>query len=143
MPDGSTLPPDGQSGGQVNLYYQLEDFENAFSLLSEQEWRISCLTVQVPDLKTAFRPRRNLSGTSRRSWHSTRGTSCDVRDLGPTPPTALSSRRFQRHQQVCGGRVRRKSFSPWEIFVLTASPALGRGFQPTRRPPVAITAPPD
>jgi hypothetical protein len=37
MPDGSTLPPDGQSGGQVNLYYHLEDFENAFSVLSEEK----------------------------------------------------------------------------------------------------------
>jgi hypothetical protein len=37
MPDGSTLPADGQSGGQVNLYYHLEDFENAFSLLSGEK----------------------------------------------------------------------------------------------------------
>jgi hypothetical protein len=37
MPDGSTLPADGESGGQVNLYYHLEDFQNAFSLLSEEE----------------------------------------------------------------------------------------------------------
>jgi hypothetical protein len=37
MPDGSTLPADGESGGQMNLYYHLEDFENAFSLLSEEK----------------------------------------------------------------------------------------------------------
>jgi hypothetical protein len=37
MPDGSALPPDGQSGGQVNLYYHLEDFENAFAVLSEEK----------------------------------------------------------------------------------------------------------
>ena len=37
MPDGSALPADGQSGGQVNLYYHLEDFENVFSLLSEEK----------------------------------------------------------------------------------------------------------
>jgi hypothetical protein len=37
MPDGSTLPPDGQTGSQVNLYYHLEDFANAFALLSEEK----------------------------------------------------------------------------------------------------------
>src|ERR1700730_2162048 len=37
MPDGSTLPPDAQSGGQVNLYYHLEDFANVFTLLSEEK----------------------------------------------------------------------------------------------------------
>ena len=37
MPDGSPLPADGQSGGQVNLYYHLEDFENAFNVLSEEK----------------------------------------------------------------------------------------------------------
>jgi hypothetical protein len=37
MPDGSALPPDGQSGSQVNLYYHLEDFENAFAILSEEK----------------------------------------------------------------------------------------------------------
>src|SRR5882757_6213810 len=37
MPDGSTLPPDGQSGGQVNLYYHLEDFQNAFRVLSAEK----------------------------------------------------------------------------------------------------------
>ena len=37
MPDGSALPADNQSGGQVNLYYHLEDFENAFSVLSEEK----------------------------------------------------------------------------------------------------------
>lgn len=37
MPDGSTLPPDGQTGSQVNLYYHLEDFENVFAVLSEEQ----------------------------------------------------------------------------------------------------------
>jgi hypothetical protein len=37
MPDGSTLPPDAQSGSQVNLYYHLEDFANVFALLSEEK----------------------------------------------------------------------------------------------------------
>jgi len=37
MPDGSALPPDGLSGGQVNLYYHLEDFQNAFRVLSEEK----------------------------------------------------------------------------------------------------------
>jgi len=36
MPDGSALPPDGMSGGQVNLYYHLEDFQNAIRLLDEE-----------------------------------------------------------------------------------------------------------
>jgi hypothetical protein len=31
------VAPDGQSGGQVNLYYHLEDFENAFAVLSEEK----------------------------------------------------------------------------------------------------------
>ena len=37
MPDGSALPADGVSGGQVNLYYHLEDFQNAFRLLSGEK----------------------------------------------------------------------------------------------------------
>jgi hypothetical protein len=36
MPDGSVLPPDGVSGGQVNLYYHLENFQNAIYLLTEE-----------------------------------------------------------------------------------------------------------
>ena len=37
MPDGSALPPDGMAGGQVNLYYHLEDFENAFAILGGEK----------------------------------------------------------------------------------------------------------
>jgi hypothetical protein len=37
MPDGSTLPPDSQSGTQVNVYYHLEDFQNVFRLLAEEK----------------------------------------------------------------------------------------------------------
>jgi len=37
MPDGSTLPADGPIGGQVSLYYHLEDFENALALLSQEK----------------------------------------------------------------------------------------------------------
>ena len=36
-PNGSPLPPDGMSGGQVNLYYHLEDFENAIDLLRNEQ----------------------------------------------------------------------------------------------------------
>ena len=37
MADGSTLPADGVAGSQVNLYYHLEDFQNAFRLLAEEK----------------------------------------------------------------------------------------------------------
>lgn len=37
MPDGATLPADGPSGGQVNLYYHLENFENVFAVLSQEK----------------------------------------------------------------------------------------------------------
>lgn len=37
MPDGKALPADGESSGQANLYYHLEDFANAFALLSEEK----------------------------------------------------------------------------------------------------------
>ncbi len=37
MPDGKALPADGKVGSQANLYYHLEDFENAFALLSEEK----------------------------------------------------------------------------------------------------------
>jgi hypothetical protein len=37
LPNGSALPPDGQVGGLAILYYHLEDFENAFALLSEEK----------------------------------------------------------------------------------------------------------
>lgn len=36
-PDGSALPSDTMSGGQVNLYYHLEDFENAIDLLRNEK----------------------------------------------------------------------------------------------------------
>ena len=36
MPDGSALPPDTMVGTQANLYYHLEDFQNALHLLSEE-----------------------------------------------------------------------------------------------------------
>ena len=37
MPDGSTLPADGPIGGQVSLYYHLEDFENVLAVLSKEK----------------------------------------------------------------------------------------------------------
>jgi hypothetical protein len=37
MADGSTLPVDGVLGGQVVLYYHLEDFQNVFRLLSGEK----------------------------------------------------------------------------------------------------------
>jgi hypothetical protein len=36
-PNGSALPPDGMSGGQVNLYYHLDDFEKAIDLLRNEK----------------------------------------------------------------------------------------------------------
>lgn len=36
-PDGSSLPADSTSDGQVNLYYHLEDFENAIDLLRNEK----------------------------------------------------------------------------------------------------------
>jgi hypothetical protein len=36
-PNGSALPPDAMSGGQVNLYYHLDDFENALDLLRNEK----------------------------------------------------------------------------------------------------------
>ena len=35
--DGKTLPADGMSGGSVNLYYHLGDFENTLNLLSQDK----------------------------------------------------------------------------------------------------------
>jgi hypothetical protein len=35
-PNGSTLPPDKEAGGQVNLYYHLDDFQNALDLLRNE-----------------------------------------------------------------------------------------------------------
>jgi hypothetical protein len=35
-PNGSALPPDAESGGQVNLYYHLDDYANALDLLRNQ-----------------------------------------------------------------------------------------------------------
>jgi hypothetical protein len=37
MPATATLPADGMSGGQANLYYHLEDFQNAFRVLSGEK----------------------------------------------------------------------------------------------------------
>jgi len=36
-PNGSPLPPDGMYGGQANLYYHLDDFENAIDLLRNEK----------------------------------------------------------------------------------------------------------
>jgi hypothetical protein len=36
-PDGSALPPDNMAGGQVNLYYHLEDFDNVVDLLRNEK----------------------------------------------------------------------------------------------------------
>lgn len=35
-PNGSTLPPDAIARGQVNLYYHLDDFQNAIDLLRNE-----------------------------------------------------------------------------------------------------------
>jgi len=35
-PNGSVLPPDTMSGGQVNLHYHLDDYENAIDLLRNE-----------------------------------------------------------------------------------------------------------
>lgn len=35
-PNGSTLPLDTMAGGQVNLYYHLDDFQNALDLLRNE-----------------------------------------------------------------------------------------------------------
>ncbi len=36
-PNGSALPPDVMSGGQVNLYYHLDDFKNTIDLLRNEK----------------------------------------------------------------------------------------------------------
>jgi hypothetical protein len=36
-PNGSALPPDVPSGGQVNLYYHLDDFQNTLDLLRNEK----------------------------------------------------------------------------------------------------------
>lgn len=36
-PNGSALPADGMSGGQVNLHYHLDDFQNAIDLLRNEK----------------------------------------------------------------------------------------------------------
>jgi hypothetical protein len=35
-PDGSALPPDTNVNGEVNLFYHLEDFNNAIDLLRDE-----------------------------------------------------------------------------------------------------------
>ena|ERR1700685_1968719 len=35
-PDGSVLPPDALTGGQINLQYHLEDFENCAAILRNE-----------------------------------------------------------------------------------------------------------
>lgn len=36
-PNGSSLPPDTSSGSQVNLYYHLDDFQNAIDMLRNEK----------------------------------------------------------------------------------------------------------
>ena len=37
MPNGTQLPPDASVNGQVNLYYRLDDFQNAIDLLRNEK----------------------------------------------------------------------------------------------------------
>jgi hypothetical protein len=37
MPNGSTLPPDGITNGQIQLYYHLEDFANILAILQKEK----------------------------------------------------------------------------------------------------------
>jgi hypothetical protein len=37
MPDGSVLPPDGITSGQIQLYYHLEDFANILAILQKEK----------------------------------------------------------------------------------------------------------
>jgi hypothetical protein len=36
-PDGSVLPPNALVGGQANIYYHLENFQNVISLLQREK----------------------------------------------------------------------------------------------------------
>jgi hypothetical protein len=36
-PNGTTLPPDASANGQINLYYHLDDFQNAIDLLRNEK----------------------------------------------------------------------------------------------------------
>jgi hypothetical protein len=36
-PDGTVLPPDNQTGGQVNLYYHLEDLDSVLDILRNEK----------------------------------------------------------------------------------------------------------
>lgn len=36
-PNGSSLPPDSLTNGQVNLYYHLDDYQNAIDLLRNEK----------------------------------------------------------------------------------------------------------
>jgi len=36
-PDGTALPPDNQSGGQVNLFYHLEDLDSVLDILRNEK----------------------------------------------------------------------------------------------------------
>jgi hypothetical protein len=37
MPNGAVLPPDGMSGGQVNLYYHQQDFGNILDVFQREK----------------------------------------------------------------------------------------------------------
>ena len=41
-PDGTVLPADNQTGGQVNLYYHLEDLDSVLDILRNEK-RVSLL----------------------------------------------------------------------------------------------------
>jgi hypothetical protein len=37
MPNGATLPPDGITNGQIQLYYHQEDFANILAILQKEK----------------------------------------------------------------------------------------------------------
>ncbi|HMV56101.1 MAG: hypothetical protein K1X60_00415 [Nitrospira sp.] len=60
-PNGSALPQDNMANGQVNLYYHLDDFQNALDLLRNEIPMYLLYSGSGGVSRTASRPRQKPS----------------------------------------------------------------------------------
>jgi hypothetical protein len=62
-PDGAALPPDDKSGGQVNLHYHLDDFENCATLLRNEKTVYLLYSGSGPGFENGLLTAETIPGT--------------------------------------------------------------------------------
>jgi hypothetical protein len=62
-PNGAALPPDGENGGQVNLHYHLDDFENCAALLRNEKTVFLLFNGSGPGNENGLQTAQTIPGT--------------------------------------------------------------------------------